>query len=130
MPRPKKGNHHRIYLRQDLESRLQEQAERTGVSVEDLIKIRLDESTERQEQFLNNLDNTVNDLNHKIGQIQLVMMRLCNLLESSLIDSAYTRGAIEFQAKKSPEAVQRAEELEMRRLQTSQRIREEVDRYL
>jgi len=128
--RPKKGNHHRIYLRQDLESRLQEQAQRTGVSVEDLIKIRLDESTERQEQFLDNIDNTVNDLNHKISQLQLVMMRLCNLLESSLIDAAYTRGAIEAQAQKSPEAVQRAEELEMRRLQTSQRIREEVDRFL
>lgn len=121
-----RGNYHRIYLRGPQEIALKEQAERTGVSVDDIIKLRIDNENTDNQSF----QNQIADLNNKINQTQLVLLRLCQLLESSLLDSAYTRGAIEAQAQKSPEAIKRAEELEIRRLKTSQKIREEVDKYL
>ncbi|MDJ0718732.1 MAG: hypothetical protein QNJ54_31655 [Prochloraceae cyanobacterium] len=135
MPRPKKGSggHHRIYLRSEQQQELYEKAKRLGVSVEDLIKIRLNfqemESLENPNE-LEVFTEAFKNLSNKVAHIELVLLRLCQLLESGLIDSAYVRGAIEIQAQKNREATDRAEQLEKRRLQTAQKIREEVNRYL
>jgi hypothetical protein len=57
-------------------------------------------------------------------------MRFCELNEAELVDLGYLRGAIEVQASRNSEAVKRAEDMELRRLQMAHKIREEVGRYL
>lgn len=118
------GKPHRIYLRGELESALQQQANRLNIKIDDLIKLRI-ESPSTEE-----IQTNLKKLTERSHHLELILIRLCHLMESSLVDTAYVRGAIEVQAARSEEAIKRAEELEVRRLQMARRIREEVEQYL
>lgn len=118
------GKPHRIYLRGEQEVALQQQANRLGIEVSDLIKVRI--SSPSTEEIQVNLKKLTERTHH----LELILIRLCHLMESNLVDTAYVRGAIEVQASRNEEAIKRAEELEVRRLQMAQRIREEVEQYL
>ena len=118
------GKPHRIYLRGEQEAALQQQANRLGMEVSDLIKVRISSPSTEE------IQTSLKKLTERTHHLELILIRLCHLMESDLIDTAYVRGAIEVQASQNKEATRRAEELEVRRLQMAQRIREEVEQYL
>lgn len=132
------GKPHRIYLRKEAEAALQAEADRLGIRIEDLIKQRV--SNPVLEEIQSNLkklleqnqhfEHSLLSLKERNQHLELILLRVCNLIESGLIDTAYVRGAIEVQAAQSKEAVKRAQEMETRRLQMAQKIREEIERYL
>lgn len=115
---------YRIYIRKELDAELRQQAERLGVEVADLIKLRA-ESPAMQE-----MQGTLKNLAERTQHLELILMRLCSLLEGNSMDAAWVRGAIEVQSSRNPEATKRAEELETRRLQMAQKVQEEINRYL
>lgn len=120
---------HHVYFRKEHEKALQEESDRLGIEINDLIKMRLERADSTQEA-LEEIQKNLTNLTERMNRFELILMHLCKLAESQLIDTAYVRGAIEAQASRSPEAVQRAEELEVRRLQMAHKIREEIERYL
>lgn len=120
---------HHVYFRKEHEKALQEESDRLGIEVNDLIKMRLERANLTQEA-LAEIQESLTKLTERVNRFDLILMHLCKLVESSLIDTAYIRGAIEVQATRNAEAVRRAEEMELRRLQMAQKIREEVERYL
>ena len=132
------GKQLRIYLRREAALALQAEADYIGIRIEDLVKKRAvnPELDEIQTQLKNlaernqHLETNVLKLTEQTQHLELILLRLCTLIESGLIDTAYVRGAIEVQAAQSKEAVKRAEEIEKRRLQMAQKIREEIGRYL
>ena len=120
---------HHVYFRKEHEKALQEESERLGIEVNDLIKMRLANSSVTR-SALEEIQNSLTKLTERMNRFELILMHLCKLAEADLIDTAFVRGAIEVQAAKSPDAINRAEELEVRRLQLAQKIRSEVERYL
>lgn len=120
---------HSVYFRKEHEKLLQEESLRLGIEVNDLIKMRLN-SVATEQQTLKNFQEILTKLTERMNRFELILMQLCKLTEANLIDTAYVRGAIEAQAAKSPDAIKRAEELEVRRLQLARKIREEVEQYL
>lgn len=132
------GKQLRIYLRREAATALQAEADLIGIRIEDLVKKRavapelgemqsqLKELSERNQQ----LELGLLKLTEQSQHLELMLLRLCTLIESGLADGAYVRGAIEVQAAQSKDAVKRAEEIEKRRLQMAQKIREEIGRYL
>lgn len=120
---------HSVYFRKEHEKLLQEESLRLGIEVNDLIKMRLN-SVATEQQTLENFQEILTKLTERMNRFELILMQLCKLTEANLIDTAYVRGAIETQAARNEEAVRRAEELEVRRLQLARRIREEVEQYL
>lgn len=120
---------HSVYFRKEHEKLLQEESLRLGIEVNDLIKMRLN-SVATEQQSLEDFQEILTKLTERMNRFELILMQLCKLTEANLIDTAYVRGAIEAQAAKSPDAIKRAEELEVRRLQLARRIREEVEQYL
>lgn len=120
---------HSVYFRKEHEKLLQEESLRLGIEVNDLIKMRLN-SVATEQQTLEDFQEILTKLTERMNRFELILMQLCKLTEANLIDTAYVRGAIETQAARNEEAVRRAEELEVRRLQLARKIREEVERYL
>lgn len=120
---------HSVYFRKEHEKLLQEESLRLGIEVNDLIKMRLN-SVATEQQTLEDFQEILTKLTERMHRFELILMQLCKLTEANLIDTAYVRGAIETQAARNEEAVRRAEELEVRRLQLARKIREEVERYL
>lgn len=120
---------HSVYFRKEHEKALQEESSRLGIEVNDLIKMRLN-SVATEQQNLESFQEILTKLTERMNRFELILMQLCKLTEANLIDTAYVRGAIEIQAARNEEAVQRAEDLEVRRLQLARKIREEVERYL
>lgn len=120
---------HSVYFRKEHEKLLQEESLRLGIEVNDLIKMRLN-SVATEQQTLEDFQEILTKLTERMNRFELILMQLCKLTEANLIDTAYVRGAIETQAARNEEAVRRAEEMELRRLQLARKIREEVERYL
>ena len=120
---------HSVYFRKEHEKLLQEESLRLGIEVNDLIKMRLN-SVASEQQTLEDFQEILTKLTERMNRFELILMQLCKLTEANLIDTAYVRGAIEAQAAKSPDAIKRAEEMELRRSQLARKIREEVERYL
>lgn len=120
---------HSVYFRKEHEKLLQEESLRLGIEINDLIKMRLN-SVATEQQTLEDFQEILTKLTERMNRFELILMQLCKLTEANLIDTAYVRGAIEAQAAKSPDAIKRAEEMELRRSQLARKIREEVERYL
>jgi hypothetical protein len=118
----------KYYVPKDQAKILKTESIRLGVDVADLIKMRLEQAS--TEQNLNNIQQILEKLAERLQRCELILMRFCELNEAELVDLGYLRGAIEAQASRNSEAVKRAEEMELRRLQMAHKIREEVGRYL
>ncbi|MCU0537496.1 MAG: hypothetical protein MUD14_26710 [Hydrococcus sp. Prado102] len=118
----------KYYVSKDQAKILKTESIRLGVDVADLIKMRLEQASTVQN--LNDIQQILEKLAERLQRCELILMRFCELNEAELVDLGYLRGAIEAQASRSSDAVKRAEEMELRRLQMAHKIREEVGRYL
>jgi hypothetical protein len=118
----------KYYVSKDQAKILKTESIRLGVDVADLIKMRLEQAA--TEQNLNDIQQILEKLAERLQRCELILMRFCELNEAELVDLGYLRGAIEVQASRNSEAVKRAEDMELRRLQMAHKIREEVGRYL
>ena len=119
----------KYYVQKDQAKALQSEANRLGVDINDLVRVRLEQTTLDQ-TVLERMQQTLEKLAERLHRCELILLRFCELNEAELLDLGYLRGAIESQAAKNPEAVKRAEEMERRRLQLAHKIREEVGQYL
>ena len=65
------GRPHRIYLRGEQEAALQQQADRLGIKVDDLIKMRLENPSSEEVQA------NFKRLTERSQHLELVLLRLC-----------------------------------------------------
>ena len=119
----------KIYIGVEQLEALEEEAARTKIDVEDLIRLKLDSSSTDQET-LENLLKAIKNLADRVQNCELILQRYCTLNEAELLDLGYLRGAIEVQASRKAEVVKVAEEREAQRLQLAQKVRAEIEQYL
>ena len=119
----------KIYIGVEQLEALEEEAARTKIDVEDLIRLKLDSSSTDQET-LENLLKAIKNLAERVQNCELILQRYCTLNEAELLDLGYLRGAIEVQASRKAEVVKVAEEREAQRLQLAQKVRAEIEQYL
>ena len=117
-----------FYIHADLIESLEQEASKNGVSLDDLIKIKLSRSSNTHEQ--DNLIAAIANLAGRVQNLELILSRYCILTEAELEDLGYVRGAIEVQADRKPEVAKSAENLAQRRSELAQKIRDEVEQYL
>ena len=117
-----------FYIHADLIESLEQEASKNGVSIDDLIKIKLSRSSNTHEQ--DNLMAAIANLASRVQNLELILSRYCILTEAELEDLGYVRGAIEVQADRKPEVAKSAEKLAQRRSKLAQKIRDEVEQYL
>lgn len=118
----------RYYIPKDQAKLLRSESRRLGIDIDDVIKMRLERPDEGQ--TLKSLQETLEKLTERMHRYELILMQFCSLNEAQIADLGYLRGAIEVQASKNQQAVKRAEEIELRRLQTAKEIGEKIGRYL
>lgn len=93
---------HRFYLKKDLARRLTAEADFLGLDIDALIVAKLNISYSDHDELI-----------QRTTKIQDQIVKLNKICETVLLDSAYSRGAIEPEI--NPNAQARAEELESRR---------------
>lgn len=119
---------HKVYLRKEFESQIQAEADKLGVSANDLIKSRLEISL-KNEHINQKILDRVEAVESSNKNLQICILQMIRLLESNLTDTAYIRGIHEAVTKDKKAAI-KGEELENCRLQSVNRIKEEVAKYL
>ena len=119
----------RYYIDKEQASTLEAEAERLKIGLEDLIRIKL-ESPTSDKKALENLQQAIDHLADRVQNCELILKRYCVINEAELLDLGYLRGAIESQAQRNNEAVQRAKEKEQQRLELSKKVRQEIEQYL
>lgn len=119
----------KFYVGTEQLTALHAEAERLKISVEDLVKIKLEAPTS-DKQALENLQKEISHLANRLQNCELILKRYCVINEAELLDLGYLRGAIEVQAKRNSEAVKRAKEREQQRLELSKKVRQEIEQYL
>lgn len=118
----------RYYISKERVKFLRSESQKLGIDIDDVIKMRLERPDEGQ--TLRSLQETLEKLTERMHRYELILMQFCSLNEAEIADLGYLRGAIEVQASKNQQAVKRAEEIELRRLQTAKEIGEKIGRYL
>ncbi len=110
----------RYYIPRELLKALEAESRLLGIEVNDLINLKL----KRGELERDNSQQELKNLSLKLERCELILLKLCELLQSGLIDMAYVRGAMESQ---TPDSInEAATTLEARRLEQSLKILEEV----
>ncbi len=110
----------RYYIPRELLLALEAESRLLGIEVNDLINLKL----KRGELERDNAQQELKNLSLKLERCELILLKLCELLQSGLIDMAYVRGAMESQ---TPDSInEAATSLEARRLEQSLKILEEV----
>ena len=104
----------KFYVGSEQLTALHAEAERLKISVEDLVKIKLEAPTS-DKQALENLQKEIAHLADRLQNCELILKRYCVVNEAELLDLGYLRGAIEVQAQRNSEAVHRAKEREEQR---------------
>ena len=118
----------KYYIGKEQAARLQAEADRLGIEVELLIKVKLESVSDRE--ALENLPKAIAELANRVQNCELILKRYCVLNEAQLLDLGFLRGAIEVQAKPKSEAIARAKEKEQQRLELSKKVRQEIEQYL
>ena len=110
----------RYYIPRELLKALEAESRLLGIEVNDLINLKL----KRGELERDNSQQELKNLSLKLERCELILLKLCELLQSGLIDMAYVRGAME---SLTPDSInETATSLEARRLEQSLKILEEV----
>ena len=110
----------RYYIQREQLKALEAESRLLGIEVSDLINLKL----KRGELERVNSQKELENLSLRLERCELILIKLCELLQSGLVDMAFVRGAIESQ---SPDSVnEAATSLETRRLEQSLKILEEV----
>ena len=118
----------KYYIGKEQASRLQAEADRLGIEVELLIKVKLESVSDRE--ALENLQKASADLANRVQNCELILKRYCVLNEAQLLDLGYLRGTIEVQARNNKQAKDRGKEKEQQRLELSKKVRQEIEQYL
>jgi len=110
----------RYYVQKEQLKTLEAESRLLGIDVNALINLKLQRGELDRFQAQQELAN----LSLRLERCELILLKLCELLQSGLVDMAFVRGAIE---KQSPESInEAAATLEARRLEQSLKILEEV----
>lgn len=89
-----------------------------GISVSDLISLKLKRGELERSISHQELEN----ISFRLQKCELILIKLCELLQSGLVDTAFIRGAIENEHPNNKAATT----LEAKRLEQSLKILEEV----
>ena len=108
----------RYYVQREQLKALEAESRLLGIDVNDLINLKL----KRGELDRANTQKELENLALRQERCELILIKLCELLQSGLVDLAFVRGAIESQAENNEAATT----LEARRLEQSLKILEEV----
>ena len=119
----------KYYIDKEQASKLEAEAEKLGLEVDVLIKLKL-ESTTSDQETLENLHRAISHLADRVQNCELILKRYCVINEAELLDLGFLRGALEVQAQRNSEAVKRAKEKEQQRLELSKKVRQEIEQYL
>lgn len=110
----------RYYVQKEQLKTLEAESRLLGIDVNALINLKLQRGELDRFQAQQELEN----LSLRLERCELILLKLCELLQSGLVDMAFVRGAIE---KQSPDSInEAAATLEARRLEQSLKILEEV----
>ena len=110
----------RYYIQREQLKALEAESRLLGIDVSDLINLKL----KRGELDRANSQKELENLSLRLEKCELILIKLCELLQSGLVDMAFVRGAIESQSPDS--ANETATTLEAKRLEQSLKILEEV----
>ena len=113
---------HRLYIKKKLTRKIEAEAKALGISLDEMILVKLNSNSGNSSHE----QQTVKNLVQRTQHIEAILLQLIKLIESGLIDTGYVRGAIESQA--NPEAIARAENLEIRRAKLISQIRQELEK--
>ena len=108
----------RYYVQREQLKALEAESRLLGIEVNDLINLKL----KRGELDRANTQKELESLSFRLEKCELILMKLCELLQSGLVDMAFVRGALESRG----ENIEAATSLEARRLEQSLKILEEV----
>ncbi len=110
----------RYYIPREQLKALEAESRLLGIEVNDLINLKL----KRGELDRDKSQKEIENLSLKLERHELILLKLCELLQSGLIDMAYVRGAIESQ---SPDTInEAATSVETKRLKQSLKILQSV----
>ncbi len=118
----------KYYIDKEQASKLEAEAEKLGIEVDVLIKLKLESSSNNE--TLDKLHRAISHLADRVQNCELILKRYCVINEAELLDLGYLRGAIEIQAQRNNQAVQRAKEKEQQRLELTKKVRQEIEQYL
>lgn len=118
----------KYYIGKEQAARLQAEADRLGIEVELLIKVKLESVSDRE--ALENLQKAIANLGDRVQNCELILKRYCVISEAQLLDLGFLRGAIEVQARNNKQAKDRGKEKEQQRLELSKKVRQEIEQYL
>ena len=112
---------------------LEAEAENRNIEVDELIKRKLQQfpapSKNADTNAIDDLQQAVITLANRVQNLELVLKHYCVLSEAELLDLGFLRGAIEVQAQQNTKAVRAAKQTEQQRLQLSNKVRQEIERY-
>ena len=108
----------RYYVQREQLKALEAESRLLGIDVNDLINLKL----KRGELDRANTQKELESLSFRLEKCELILMKLCELLQSGLVDMAFVRGALESRGENQEAATT----LEARRLEQSLKILEEV----
>ena len=120
----------KIYIGAKQLAELETEAANLNIDVDELIKRKLQQSPSIDAEAIENLQQAFVVLANRVQNLELILKRYCVLNEAELLDLGFLRGAIEIQARQNKEAVRAAEQTEQQRLQLSNKVKEEIEKYL
>ena len=120
----------KIYIGAKQLAELETEAANLNIDVDELIKRKLQQSPSIDAEAIENLQQAFVVLANRVQNIELILKRYCILNEAELLDLGFLRGAIEVQARQNKEAVRAAKQTEQQRLQLSNKVKEEIEKYL
>ena len=83
----------KYYVQKDQAKALQNEANRLGVDINDLVRVRL-EQTALDQTVLEQIQQTLEKLAERLHRCELILLRFCELNEAELLDLGYLRGAV------------------------------------
>ena len=108
----------RYYVKGSQLKALEAESRVLGIDVSDLINLKL----MRGELDRSNSHKELENISRRLEKCELILIKLCQLLQSGLIDTAFIRGVIENEHPHNKAATT----LEAKRLEQSLKILEEV----